>query len=191
MWNLWQGCVSAASTSAWETAPFARGQKLIWERLSPLWNGFSIYSSARDELYLVSLGAEKAFDGVSVSLKFKNDCFIVAHCAFKAFSHVCPEGANISGGRCISVLVELKRQLHNTVPTFQWLSQTFHSNITNTCCSVILMPAASIYTDALACANSEEKEAQTRSGSWYLCRGWTPIMNLYVSNRRKSDLGTG
>lgn len=72
-----------------------------------------------------------------------------------------PKGANISGGHCISVLVELKRHLHNTGRAFQWLSQIFHSNITSTCCSVILMPAASIYTGALALSSSEEKQTQT------------------------------
>lgn len=66
---------------------------------------------------------------------------------FQAFSPVYPKGANISGGHCIFVLVESKRDLHNTARIFQWLSQIFHSNITSTCCSVILMPAASIYTD--------------------------------------------
>lgn len=86
---------------------------------------------------------------------------------FKAFWPVCTEGANISGGRCIFVLAELKRQLYNSVRTFQWLSQTFHSNITDTCCSVILMPAASIYTDASACSKLEEKEAQTLEAAIY------------------------
>lgn len=46
-----------------------------------------------------------------------------------------PEGANGSGGHCISDRPELKRQLHNTVRVFQWPPQTFHSNITDTCCS--------------------------------------------------------
>lgn len=48
-------------------------------------------------------------------------------------SPVYPKGANLSGGHCISDLVELKRQLHNTVRAFQWPPQTFHSNITDTC----------------------------------------------------------
>lgn len=50
-------------------------------------------------------------------------------------SPVYPKGANLPGGHCISDLVELKRQLHNTVRVFQWPPQTFHSNITDTCCS--------------------------------------------------------
>lgn len=75
----------------------------------------------------------------NVIIDFTKQSFVVLKgvtCLFKAFSPVCPKGANISGGHCISDLVELKRQLHNTVRTFQWVSQTFHSNITNTCCSL-------------------------------------------------------
>lgn len=58
-------------------------------------------------------------------------------------------------------LGDLERQLHNTVRVFQWLSQTFHSNITNTCCSVIPRPAVSIYNGTLASSNLEEKETPT------------------------------
>lgn len=67
-------------------------------------------------------------------------------CVFQAFSPVCSEGAKISGWRCIPDLVQLKRHLHNTVRAFRRLPQTFHSNVTNTCCS--LWVCGSIYTHA-------------------------------------------